>query len=394
MNKTAYFDVTFGASGDMILASFIDLGLPEEYLVSTIKKLKLPEFGIKAGRVLRNGISALKLDITCPKEHDHRNFKTISGMISSSPLKDEIKELSIKIFGLLADAEAEVHGKSRDEVTFHEVGALDSIIDIVGIAAALDYFGIKSAFHSPIPLCGGTVNCMHGEMPAMSPAAGILLKGRKFYMSDVTDELITPTAAAVINLLTSEKKGAGKDFVYENIGIGAGSKEFETHPNIMRIFLGESSGGVKRDFVTVIETNIDDMNPKLFEPLLESLFKCKGVLDAFTVPVIMKKSRPGFLLKVLLKNASFNEVTDIIFKNSTTIGLRYFDVDRVLLDRTIEKISTKYGEFSVKAAKLRGEIVNVSCEYDECKASAKRLDLSVKEIINHVNAEIEKKYLR
>jgi uncharacterized protein (DUF111 family) len=228
----------------------------------------------------------------------------------------------------------------------------------------------------------------------MSPAASILLEGQKFYQSGVKDELITPTAAAVINLLTNaEKMFAGRvsDFSYESIGVGAGSKDFEGHPNIMRIFLGETGSG-KEDAVIMIETNIDDMNPQLFDFLFESLFECKGVLDAFLVPVIMKKSRPGFLLKVLLEHEYLKEVAGIIFKNTTTIGLRFSDVSRIILGRAAEKITTKYGGFSVKVSKLEGKTVNASCEYEECRAAAKKQNKSVKEIMNHVNAEIQKKY--
>ena len=399
MGKTAYLDITFGASGDMILASFIDLGLPKEHLVSTLKKLPLPEFDLETKKVLKNGITALKLDITFPhdtdkKEHGHRNFKTIKEMINTSSLQEDIKGISIRTFEILADAEAKVHGKDRDDITFHEVGALDSIIDIVGIAVAISFFDITKAFHSSIPLCSGTVDTLHGRIPAMSPAAGILLEGRKFYRSGVEDELITPTAAAVIKILTNAENmpaGGVTDFSYESIGTGAGSKDFEGHPNTMRIFLGEA--GDKEGSVMMIETNIDDMNPQLFDFLLESLFECKGVLDAFLVPVIMKKSRPGFLLKVLSDHAYLKEVTDIIFKNTTTIGIRFLDVSRIILNRAAEKITTKYGEFSVKVSKLEGRIVNASCEYEECKVAAKKQDLSVKEIMNHVNAKIQKKYL-
>jgi uncharacterized protein (TIGR00299 family) protein len=392
MSKVVYLDVTFGAGGDMILASFIDLGQPVEHLLMTLKKLPLPEFTIEASRVLKNGFSAIKLDIACPKEHTHRTFKEIRGMIEGSALEPGVKERSIKMFRLLADAEAKAHGRAPEDVTFHEVGALDSIIDIVGIAAALDYFDVTSGFHSPIPLTGGVTKCMHGDIPALSPAAGILLEGSGFYKSDVQGELITPTAAAVIKLLCDADGSAGKNFVYEKIGSGAGTKEFDTHPNIMRTFLGESAAGME-DAVSVIETNIDDMDPRLFEPLMEALIANDGVLDAFIVPVSMKKGRPGIMLKVVFKRSYLDQVSEIIFSNSTTIGIRYYDVDRITLKREFKKVSTKYGEFSVKLAMSGGKITNASSEYDEVKAAAKKLGMSVKDLISHVNACIEKEFL-
>ncbi len=374
----------------MILAAFIDLGMPLAHLINELKKLPLPEFRLSVEDVKKNAITAKKLDVICPDEHHHRDFGAIRKMITRSALGESVKSASVRIFERLADAEAQVHGSARDEVTFHEVGALDSIIDIVGIAIALEYFNITDVFHSAIPMTGGIVTCAHGNIPAMSPAASWLLKGRHFYTSDVIGELTTPTAAAVINALA--ENDARRDFTYEAIGSGTGTKDFETHPNIMRIFLGKTTRD--NESVTVIETNIDDMNPQLFENLFEELFSCDGLFDAFVIPVTMKKSRPGFLLKAILTKNSLTEVSDLIFKNTTTIGLRHYDVERITLDRTLEKVATKYGEFSVKVARRGGELMNASCEYDECKATAQKLGVSVKEVMNHVNAEINKNYSR
>lgn len=389
--KTIYLDVTHGAAGDMLLASFIDLGMPIDRLTATISKLGLPHFRLDAVSVVKSGIAATKLNIECPDEHHHRDFKTIKSMIEGSAIEDDVKSLSVAIFKLLAEAEAKVHGKEPADITFHEVGALDSIIDIIGIAAAITHFGVTSAICSAIPMCSGTVSSAHGDIPAMSPAASILLSGQRFYETDICDELITPTAAAVIRYLTQATPEYIDDFSYESIGTGAGSKEFDTHANVMRIFLGESRAA-SSDRVTVIETNIDDMNPQLFEELFDKLFLIDGVLDASITPVTMKKSRPGFLFKVLLRKDSFERVTETIFKNSTTIGLRYYDIDRVTLDRSFEKIDTAHGEFLVKVSRLKGEIVNVSCEYDELKGACEKLGLSVKELMGDVNLEIEKRY--
>ncbi len=391
MGKAAYFDITFGAAGDMILAAFIDLGLPEEYLIAELKKLLLPDFGLSSKKVSKNGIAALKLEINCPDEQTARNFGAIREMINNSTLSDDIKELSIGMFSRLARAEAKIHGKEPDDVSFHEVGALDSIIDIVGIAVALCYFDIKRVLVSPIPLCGGTVDTMHGKIPAMSPAATALLKGRDFYLSSVRGELITPTAAAVIDFMAGEGVQNGERFSYDSIGIGAGSRDFDTHPNIMRIFKGDDRSGID-GAVTVIQTNIDDMNPQLYDALFNELFGCDGVLDAFIVPVIMKKTRQGSLLKVIIKKERLDKVAALIFNNTTTIGLRYHDAGRIVLEREIKKISTKYGDFSVKVAASGGKLVNVSCEYDECKAAAKERDLTVKEVMDHVNAAIQREF--
>ncbi|MFC1855203.1 LarC family nickel insertion protein, partial [Thermodesulfobacteriota bacterium] len=255
---------------------------------------------------------------------------------------------------------------------------------------ALNYFSVTGAITSAIPLCSGTVKTMHGAIPAMSPAASLLLKGQRFYQSEVIDELITPTAAAVIALLTDHGKMDVGGFSYDKIGSGAGTKEFDSHANIMRIFLGNAA--LTEDLI-MIETNIDDMSPQLFEPLFEALFACDGVLDAFTTPVMMKKSRPGFLLNVLIKGGRLDAVSRVIFENSTTIGMRYSYVDRVTLDRSIEKIDSEFGEFSIKIARSADKIVNVSLEYDEVKSSAKRLNMSVKELMERLNTQIEEKFL-
>ena len=368
-----YLDCFSGASGDMVLGALLDLGLPLDALRAALGSLALEYGDVDAGKVLRAGVSATKFRLedrrppSADNGHKHYHLKGIVNAIRRSSLEPESQDRAVHLFERLAEAEAAIHNTPIEKVHLHEVGALDSIIDIVGAVFGFDYLGIDDIVSSPLNVGGGTVCCAHGDFPVPAPATARLLKDVPIY-SNGTTEMVTPTGAL---LVTGYAKSFGPlpAMRVESIGYGAGDRDPKGTPNVLRIFKGVRADAASGHVVTKIECEIDDMNPQLFGPLMDKLLAA-GALDVFYVPVQMKKGRPGTLVTILAKPASRDVLTDIVFRESTTIGLRYQQMDRACLERTIETVQTPYGPVRFKVARRDGRELNAAPEFEDCEVLA------------------------
>jgi uncharacterized protein (TIGR00299 family) protein len=373
--KILYFDCFSGISGDMTLAALLDLGLPQSKLVEELKKLGLENYSLEIRAGNRNGIAALALEVRVgPHEEHHRHFSDIQAMIGKSSLGSRVKETSLAIFRRLAEAEARVHKKKVDEVHFHEVGAIDSIVDIVGTAIGIDYFQPDRVYASELPMGRGFVQCQHGRLPLPAPATLEILKGYPVKSVEVEGELVTPTGAAIIAALSSPVPSFPA-LAVQKIGYGMGKKEFPDRPNLLRLVLGESSDAHQVDQAIVLESNIDDMNPEFYEHLMDRLFQ-KGALDVSLAPLQMKKNRPATLLRVIAEEKDAELLTELILQESTTLGVRSYSVKRKKLPREVREVETRYGKVRVKVS---GE-VRFQPEYDDCRRIALEKGVPIQEV--------------
>ena len=373
--KILYFDCFSGISGDMTLAAFLDLGLPQSKLVEELKKLGLENYSLEICAGNRSGIAALGLEVRVgPHEEHHRHFSDIQAMISKSSLGSGVKETSLAIFRRLAEAEARVHKKKVDEVHFHEVGAVDSVVDIVGTAIGIHFFQPDRIYASELPMGRGFVQCQHGRLPLPAPATLEILKGYPVKSVEVEGELVTPTGAAIVAALASPVP-AFPALAIQKIGYGMGKKEFPDRPNLLRLVLGESSDAYQVDQAIVLESNIDDMNPEFYEHLMDRLFR-KGALDVSFAPLQMKKNRPGTLLRVIAEEMDAELLTELILQESTTLGVRSYSVKRKKLPREVREVETRYGKVRVKVS---GE-VRFQPEYDDCRRIALEKDVPIQEV--------------
>ena len=387
-----YLDCFSGASGDMMLGALIDLGLPVDALKGALGSLALEYGDVSAERVSRAGVSATKFRLQpsfppaadgasagqAPHHHGHYHLKGIVNAIRRSALKPESQEKAVHLFERLAEAEAAIHDTPIEKVHLHEVGALDSIIDIVGAVYGFDWFGIDDIVSSPLNVGGGTVRCAHGDFPVPAPATARLLKGTPVY-GNGTSELVTPTGAL---LVTGYAKSFGPlpAMRLEKIGYGAGDRDPKGTPNVLRILSGaRADGGRDGEAVVKIESEIDDMNPQLFGPLMDALMAA-GALDVFYTPVQMKKSRPGTLVTIIAPPAQRHALTEVLFRESTTIGVRYEQMSRTCLDRAIETVATPYGPVRFKVARRDGQEMNAAPEFDDCARLAAEHGVSVKAV--------------
>ena len=349
-----------------MIASFLDAGLDIKTLENGLKKLNLKGYAIKKAKAARGAIVGTKFDcIPGQKTHSHRTLKEIINIIDKSSLDKNVKDTAKEIFFTIGKAEAKIHGySSLNNVHFHELGDIDSIIDIVGTAIAIDALGIDKVYSSKIKMGRTMINTKVGVLPIPSPASLELLKGVPVSISDIEEELVTPTGSGILKALS---KGFGRmpQMEISHIGYGAGSKDLKDIPNMLRVVIGEAAASFKEDRIFVIETNIDDMSPQSFEYLFETLFKA-GALDVYTSVIQMKKSRPAFKLTALVDPENLNKVSTTIFKETTSIGVRFYEVDRFKLDRRIVKVDTKYGDINVKLSKGPSDILTASPEYDDC----------------------------
>jgi len=380
----AYFDCFSGASGDMVLGAFMDLGLPLEVLRKELSNLNIDGYQMDRLEVLKAGLRATKAIVKVEHSHEHHasHIGDIYQTILESSLDEEIKTKSVMVFERLAAAEASVHGTTVDGAHLHEVGALDSVIDVVGAVIGFKWLGIDHAFFSKINVGAGTVKCAHGILPVPAPATMELLRGKPIYSSGVEAELITPTGAAILTTLC-EGFSHMPDMVVSSIGYGAGERELET-PNILRVTLGERPSGFSDSastLVGVIETNIDDMNPQLYDYMI-SLALDRGCLDIGIQPINMKKNRPGSCLQIICPVEKIEEMARLIFTQTTAIGLRWRIENRIVAQRSIEEMETKFGMIRIKIARFQGRIVNVSPEYEDCKELAQRSQTSIKKIMS------------
>ncbi|MFH1093052.1 MAG: nickel pincer cofactor biosynthesis protein LarC [Candidatus Omnitrophota bacterium] len=390
--KIAYFDCFSGISGDMVLGAFIDLGLKLSDLKRELLKLKIPKFEIKAEKVKRGHIRGTKVRIISKKNFRVADLKSAINIIDKSSIDFGSKKLAKEIFTNLAKAEAAVHRQPIAKLHFHQLGELDTIIDIVGCVLALKLLGIEKVYSSSLTIGTGAVNS-HGEVfPLPAPAALELIKNRTVNIDpQITYEVITPTGAAIIATLAQEINTAVNMKVLK-AGYGAGTHTRPNSPNLLRIIIAADVCESDQDSITVIETNIDDSMPHNFEMLYERLFKA-GALDVYTHPVMMKKMRSGLLLNVQAEDKDVQKITDIIFKETSTIGLRLQRVTRRKLMRKILNLKTNYGIIvKVKIAYLADKIVNIAPEYEDCKKIAANMALPLKDVYDRVKAQAVKKF--
>lgn len=380
--ETAYFDCISGISGDMVLAAFIDMGMDVDYLNCELKKLDIGDFSLDLRKIKRSDISATQLKVKSAESKHNRNYAIIEEIINGCSLSENIKEVSKRIFYRLAEAESKVHNKPIDGVHFHEVGAVDSIIDIVGSIICIDYFGIKKIFSSPVKLGSGFVKSSHGLLPIPAPATVELVKGYPVIKTNIKGELTTPTGAAILTTI-SEGVCDNLNIILQNSGYGAGSKEIEEIPNFLRILIGKTESKFQYDEVLLVESNIDDLNPEVYPYIVEKLFK-NDVLDVYITPVIMKKGRPGNIISVLCEKKNFKEVVEIIFNETTTIGLRVSDIKRLKLKRELIEINTPFGKVKAKKIYIDNE-EKIIPEYEECKKIAEKNKLPLNKVYNIIN---------
>jgi uncharacterized protein (TIGR00299 family) protein len=387
--KIVYFDTIAGISGDMTLGAFVSAGLPVEELGRELAKLSLQGFELQASHVERSGIVATKVEVVIsiqPKYHRH--LKDIIEIIDKSGLSNSVKGRSSRVFQEIAIAEAKVHNTSVEKIHFHEVGALDSIVDIVGTAICLEYFGIGQVYSSPIKLGGsGFVKAAHGQLPVPTPAAVEILKGYPTVLTDFGFELTTPTGAAIIKALSSGTLSHERMRI-EKIGYGAGSHESDKVPNLLRVMIGELESKYDEDEVVSVETNIDDLNPEVYPYVIERLLSA-GAHDAFLVPVIMKKGRPGILLSILANRVNLDAVLKVVYSETTTLGVRIQPVDRRKLPRTHKEVNTSLGTVKVKAIVMDG-VERLVPEFEECRRIALEKKIPLIEVARILESEIGK----
>ena len=376
--KIAYFDCFSGASGDMILGSLIDAGLSPRRLREELKKLRIPTIYLKAKNVLKADLSATQVIVEDRGEkRSHRNLKEILRIIERSGIEAEVKEKSKEIFKRIASVEAKIHQTPMEEVHFHELGGLDSIVDIVGSVWGIRQLGIEKIYVSKVNVGAGFVKCEHGILPVPAPATLSLMEGKPIYSSGVERELLTPTGAAILTTLGSEF-GPMPLMKVDRIGYGAGRDNL-THPNLLRLIIGTSELTSEKERVAVIETNIDDMNPQFYDYVMEKLFAME-VLEVFITPILMKKNRPGHLLNIICSSEKLPFVTKFLLRETTTLGLRWHEEERAKTDREILTKETKYGKIRFKLARWEGRIVNLSPEYEDCKRLALENGIPLKEV--------------
>ncbi|SPF42922.1 LarE-activating enzyme, subunit LarC [Candidatus Desulfosporosinus infrequens] len=394
--KILYYDCFSGISGDMNLGAMVDLGVNGEYLIKELAKLQLDsEYEINIRKDTKKGINGTKVDVILVNrdhshregEHHHRHLKDIENIINASSLNDRVKKSSLEMFMKVAQAEATVHGKSIYEVGFHEVGAIDSIIDMVGAAIALDYLNVDKIMASSVQVGGGFVKCAHGLIPVPAPATTEILKGIPIKTGIVPFETTTPTGAAILAASVEEFTDM-MEFTVEQIGYGLGNRDLDI-PNVLRVYLGksESSKGIEVQYV--LETNIDDMNPEFYSYIEEKLFEI-GALDVYKTPIIMKKGRPAIKLSILVNQQKEKEILDIIFKETTSIGIRKFNVGKIMLKREFITVKTKYGDVTIKCSYYEGELVKYKAEYECCRRIARENNIPLAKVYREVDNVMEK----
>ena len=371
--RIAYFDCFSGASGDMIIGALLDAGLELRGLEWELRKLKLRGYSLAAKKVKRGGFSATKFDVEVSRRgHAHRGLAEILGLIKKSGLPETVKQRGEKIFRRLAHAEARAHGVSPGKLHFHEVGAVDAIVDIIGAAAGLEMLGVKKIIVSPIATGSGYVDCAHGRLPVPAPGTAYLLEGFPVRGAEVQRELTTPTGAAILTTL-ADGFGDMPAMKIEKVGCGAGAAEGERLPNILRVFLGSTVGavgeGYEADTVTHCEANIDDATPQTCARAMERLMEA-GALDAWLAPIVMKKGRAAWTLHALCESGEAAKIADVIFRETTTFGLRVASESRMKLARKIISVKTKFGSVKVKVGMKGGEALTASPEYEDCRRVA------------------------
>ncbi len=413
--RIVYLDTFAGIAGDMVLGAFISAGVDAVKLKSEIDKLGLGNVELKLEKVVRSGITATKVDVVVAgktehvedlgseihrhshghgykhdhEDHEHgKSYLEIKHIIESSPLSDRVKRRATGIFRRIAEAEAKIHDTTVEKIHFHEVGAVDSIVDIVGTAICLELSGIEAVYSSPVRVgSNGYVEAKHGVLPVPAPATLEILKGYPTVFNDVPHELTTPTGAAIVAAL-SEGVLSDRHIEIEKIGYGAGSRDLGRLPNLLRIVIGDIGSATEEDHVLLVETNMDDINPQLIPHLIEKVIAA-GATDAFVTPVLMKKGRPGFLLTVLMSEPALEKISNVIFSQSTTLGLRIQTIRRSKIHRDVKTFSTSLGDVKAKESSVDGK-KRITAEFEECKRIADEKGLPLAEVMQRINGELNR----
>ena len=372
----------------MCLGALVDAGVDLHEIRQGLKGLPVKDYRLASGKVFKNGIAATKVDVVLTRKRASAvTWKNIKTVIDVSTLDGTIKKKGLSVFKRLFEAEARVHGESFETVHLHELGGVDCVVDIFGTLIGLEALGVREIFVSPVNLGSGVVKTVHGVLPVPAPATAELLKGYPVYASDVPFELTTPTGAAILAGLKAGPPPHLPHMLIERIGYGAGNKEIPAMPNTLRLCIGEKATCRPRPEstgdVVIIETNIDDMNPQIYEDVMDKLFEA-GALDVFLENIIMKRSRPAVKLTVIADEGRVESLSAILFKETTTIGIRSYRAGRTILEREIRKIKTKYGDIRIKISRLGSDIVNISPEYTDLKALSKKTGLPVKKISEEI----------
>ena len=386
----AYFDIFSGISGDMTLGALIDLGVPVDWLQSQIQTILFPEFEINTEAIQKNGISAQNLFVKSLSKDHARNYQQIKKIISQSNFSKKVKEDSLSAFEKIANAEAKIHSQNIENIHFHEVGSVDAIVDIVGTFLCIEYLDIDKIYSSKISLGSGFIECSHGVLPVPAPATLAILKDVPIVSHDSNHELVTPTGAAIITTLAADF-GKIPEMIIKDVGYGAGKSEsISKIPNLLRIITGEQGHDkykTYKDSIYVVETTTDDMPQEYSGYIFQKLFKI-GALDVCHIPMQMKKNRPGIRLEVLCKEKDLNNIIDLIFKESTTTGIRYYKADRIKLKREIITIKTTFGEMLAKKITNPDKTTIVQPEYEELKKIAEKNNIPLKKVYQQVNLDI------
>jgi uncharacterized protein (TIGR00299 family) protein len=383
----AYFDCFAGISGDMILGALIHLGLPADFLEENIRQIPLDAFHLEVTTASRMGIHGrqVKVAIEDTQKAD-RNYGDIRSLIDKSSVPDPVKGLSLEIFKRLAEVEASIHNCPIEHVHFHEVGGVDAIVDVVGAALGVQWLGIDKVTASEIPVGKGFVTCAHGTLPVPAPATLGLLDGVPVYGTGIPHELVTPTGAAILTSLCRDF-GPMPGMLIRQVGYGVGARDLEAMPNLLRVVLGEPCFVAGMDAVTVVETNIDDMNPEIFGFVMERLFE-DGALDVIWVPVFMKKNRPGTMVQVICKETDREAVVRRILSETTATGVRHYRVERTKLPRKLREATTSYGKVRVKEVSDPTGRTFVVPEYEDCKKIALEKNTPLKLVYETIMKEI------
>ena len=393
--RAAYFDCYSGISGDMILGAMVDLGVDIKEIRNALKKINLKGYKLHSKKIQRNGLASTQITVKIEnKKHQHsppnRSFSDIRKLIDQSKLSLVVKNNSIEIFKRIAKVEAEIHNTTIQKIHFHEIGSIDSIVDIVGGVWAIESLNLDIIKSSPLNVGEGFVNCTHGRLPVPAPATLKLLKGIPVFSNGIKKELTTPTGAAMIGFY-AESFESIPTMTIKNEGYGAGSHVIPSIPNLLRVFVGDIIKD-KTNNLVMIETNIDDMNPEIFETVMESLFSA-GALDVYLSAIIMKKNRPATKISVLAECRSREKLSKILLTETSSFGVRFYSVDRLILDREVKKLKTSYGLIKIKLGKLDGKIVQAAPEFEDCRKISRTKKLPVKKIYDEVQALIHNKWL-
>ena len=381
--KVAYFDCFAGASGDMILGALIDAGLRPDDLRERLAALRLPGWQLNVRRVVKGGLAATTVEVESEAEHMERTLADIEALIAKSTLPERDRTLALRIFHRLAEAEARVHGVSPEEVHFHEVGAVDAIVDVVGAVSGLSLLGVERVHVSPLPLGRGFVHAAHGRLPLPGPAVIELLRGVPVVGVETEGETVTPTGAAILTTL-AVSYGALPPLTIRHIGYGAGRREAD-HPNVLRVLIGETEMEAEAEWLVFLETNIDDLNPQVYDHVMNRLLST-GALDVWLTPVQMKKNRPSVVVSVLCQAEKEAALSEILFRETTTLGLRRQMTERRRLPREIREVQTRFGPARVKVAFAGGRVLRAVPEYEDCKHLAEANGVPLREVL----AEVER----